>query len=310
MTYENEKLAEIDSKLREANTLLNSCKNQLSDENIRAAFERNLNRLEGFLQERVQALFTARENQFNQNLRSEIERLFEQEKESLIHSLSQRVNFEDIFNQNRAHFVKLNEDKLKEALRVELGEEKYSAVITNFSRTLESLLDNARERLRERLENFDLAQEAHGLFRAAFEDIVSKIIRAKLSEQKEMVVKVLSSYLFLDEEISILMRSSIEQAVGEMVRSEFTQKRLNEQVKNQLLSLNKELANHMLNSIQVTKLNFKKDLLLGSSVLKNCLTRINENLKVLNELKTVELRRAALESPDIQEVIQRRLKVE
>lgn len=315
MTYENENLEQIEKQINTLQSLLDEAKEKLSSSKIQEALSSNFEALKKALEESLKSTFQSEENKLKENMQSinqnSLKELYEQNKEEFYRTLSAKVDFSLLFDENKDKLEFFNQKALKEALEKEFSKEKYTAILENYKRQANTDLKDFEKDLEELLKSLNLCEISENLLKKVFKEQLKNLEISEFEKQKDALAKNLLEYFLNDLRAKELLKQSLES----VIKSDFSQRNTKDMIEASLLNMNKTLLEQILATKKLTNYEFKQDLVLTSMSLKTELSIINENLGILNDLKAKELRNkllsegSDLEKKDAVQVQQRVFKV-
>lgn len=294
MTYENENLEQIEKQINTLQSLLDEAKEKLSSSKIQEALSSNFEALKKALEESLKSTFQSEENKLKENMQSinqnSLKELYEQNKEEFYRTLSAKVDFSLLFDENKDKLEFFNQKALKEALEKEFSKEKYTAILENYKKQANTDLKDFEKDLEELLKSLNLCEISENLLKKVFKEQLKNLEISEFEKQKDALAKNLLEYFLNDLRAKELLKQSLES----VIKSDFSQRNTKDMIEASLLNMNKTLLEQILATKKLTNYEFKQDLVLTSMSLKTELSIINENLGILNDLKAKELRNKLL----------------
>lgn len=294
MTYENENLEQIEKQINTLQSLLDEAKEKLSSSKIQEALSSNFEALKKALEESLKSTFQSEENKLKENMQSinqnSLKELYEQNKEEFYRTLSAKVDFSLLFDENKEKLEFFNQKALKEALEKEFSREKYTAILENYKKQANTDLKDFEKDLEELLKSLNLCEISENLLKKVFKEQLKNLEISEFEKQKDALAKNLLEYFLNDLRAKELLKQSLES----VIKSDFSQRNTKDMIEALLLNMNKTLLEQILATKKLTNYEFKQDLVLTSMSLKTELSIINENLGILNDLKAKELRNKLL----------------
>lgn len=294
MTYENENLEQIEKQINTLQSLLDEAKEKLSSSKIQEALSSNFEALKKALEESLKSTFQSEENKLKENMQSinqnSLKELYEQNKEEFYRTLSAKVDFSLLFDENKEKLEFFNQKALKEALEKEFSKEKYTAILENYKKQANTDLKDFEKDLEELLKSLNLCEISENLLKKVFKEQLKNLEISEFEKQKDALAKNLLEYFLNDLRAKELLKQSLES----VIKSDFSQRNTKDMIEASLLNMNKTLLEQILATKKLTNYEFKQDLVLTSMSLKIELSIINENLGILNDLKAKELRNKLL----------------
>ena len=294
MTYENENLEQIEKQINTLQSLLDEAKEKLSSSKIQEALSSNFEALKKALEESLKSTFQSEEKKLKENMQSinqnSLKELYEQNKEEFYRTLSAKVDFSLLFDENKDKLEFFNQKALKEALEKEFSKEKYTAILENYKRQANTDLKDFEKDLEELLKSLNLCEISENLLKKVFKEQLKNLEKSEFEKQKDALAKNLLEYFLNDLRAKELLKQSLES----VIKSDFSQRNTKDMIEASLLNMNKTLLEQILATKKLTNYEFKQDLVLTSMSLKIELSIINENLGILNDLKAKELRNKLL----------------
>ncbi|MCH5336855.1 MAG: hypothetical protein J1D99_05495 [Campylobacter sp.] len=294
MTYENENLEQIEKQINTLQSLLDEAKEKLSSSKIQEALSSNFEALKKALEESLKSTFQSEENKLKENMQSinqnSLKELYEQNKEEFYRTLSAKVDFSLLFDENKDKLEFFNQKALKEALEKEFSKERYTAILENYKKQANTDLKDFEKDLEELLKSLNLCEISENLLKKVFKEQLKNLEKSEFEKQKDALAKNLLEYFLNDLRAKELLKQSLES----VIKSDFSQRNTKDMIEASLLNMNKTLLEQILATKKLTNYEFKQDLVLTSMSLKIELSIINENLGILNDLKAKELRNKLL----------------
>lgn len=294
MTYENENLEQIEKQINTLQSLLDEAKEKLSSSKIQEALSSNFEALKKALEESLKSTFQSEEKKLKENMQSinqnSLKELYEQNKEEFYRTLSAKVDFSLLFDENKDKLEFFNQKALKEALEKEFSKERYTAILENYKKQANTDLKDFEKDLEELLKSLNLCEISENLLKKVFKEQLKNLEKSEFEKQKDALAKNLLEYFLNDLRAKELLKQSLES----VIKSDFSQRNTKDMIEASLLNMNKTLLEQILATKKLTNYEFKQDLVLTSMSLKIELSIINENLGILNDLKAKELRNKLL----------------
>lgn len=292
MNYENEALSKIDENLKQSKELLDSLKEQFSEQNLNLKIENELNKskeaLQTSLKEKLKSFETLFLNSLNENVKSELLKLYESKKEDLKGFVKEEIDLNELSKSIASSFLNENLNNLKESLNEALQNDELFLLLNEKKKELNIEAQNALSQLDKALENELLAldkkiEDRFLLYLNSLKEQSKELLKEYINEHKTELFKpfkldFLKDALLKDEDFKKTYKEVALQSVVTFINTDT----FKDEIENTLLNMNAKISDEFFNSIYLHKQKFVANASLASISLSNALKELSKELSKLS----------------------------